>query len=53
MGLGLQLACAAVDSATGFQVVTVGGYLQFIDVGASVLVETLILALGDGECAGA
>lgn len=27
MGIGLQLACAAVDGSTGFQVVAVGGYL--------------------------
>ena len=53
MGLGLQLSCAAVDGATGFHVIAVGGDLQFMDVGASVLVKALVLALGDGERAGA
>ena len=27
MGIGLQLACAAVDGSTSLQVVSVGGYL--------------------------
>lgn len=27
MGIGFQLACAAVDGATGLQVIAVGGYL--------------------------
>jgi hypothetical protein len=27
MGIGLQLTCSAIDGATGFQMVAVGGYL--------------------------
>ena len=49
MWIGLQLPCAAVNGTTGFQVVAVGGYLQFIDVSTIVLVETVVLTLGDGK----
>lgn len=53
MLIRLQLSSFHIACPTCFQIVTVGGHLQLMNVGTAVLAKAIVLAFGDGERAGA